>query len=253
MAVDSTTRKSTQDMTAVLTEFDFTFRALEAHPDYIKCIRKITASGVEDDLTYDADLPTGSSIANILKYKVTINDNGDGGTVRVGHASTDCTITIYRETADTQGSAYDDYNQFPADTVEDDFDKRTMITQELQEEIDRALKLSITSAAGATLPSGEANKYIGWNNAGALLENKDLPDPSATREYLTSFENADLTAGVVTITHSLATRYVICTVFDNNGKIIMPDEITTVDNNSLTLDLSSYGTLTGTWRIRVVF
>ncbi len=178
MAVDTTTRKSTQDMTALLTEFDFTFRALTEHPDYIKCIRKVTATGTEVDMTYDAALPTGSSIANILKYTVDINDDGLGGTVRVGYPSTSCTLTIYRETTDTQGSAYDDYNQFPAETVEDDFDKRTMITQELKEEVDRSLKLSITSAAGASLPSGEADKYIAWDSTGTMLENKDLPDPS---------------------------------------------------------------------------
>ena len=178
MAVDDTDRKSTQSMTAALTEFDFTFRALVGVETDIKCIRKVTATTTEVDMTYDADLPTGSSIGNILKYTVTINDGGDGGTIRVGYPSTSCTVTIYRETTDTQASAYDDYNQFPADTVESDFDKRTMVTQELSEGLTRTIRLPITSSADAELPTPEADTFLGWNSTGDGIENKTLPDPS---------------------------------------------------------------------------
>jgi hypothetical protein len=178
MSVETTTRKVTQSMTALLTEYDFTFRALVGSPSDIKCIRKITATGAEEDMEYVADLPLTPTEADILKYTVDVNEDGVGGTVEVAWVSTDCTITIYRETTDTQSSDYEDYNQFPADTVESDFDRRTMVSQELEEAIDRALKLPITSPAGATLPSAEANTYIGWDSSGLLLENKTLPDPS---------------------------------------------------------------------------
>jgi hypothetical protein len=64
-----------------------------------------------------------------------------------------------------------------------------------------------------------------------------------------TFDNGDLVAGVLTITHSagLAAPYtVMVTIFDNNAKQIIPDEVTGA-TNSVAVDLSSYGTLTGTW------
>jgi hypothetical protein len=64
-----------------------------------------------------------------------------------------------------------------------------------------------------------------------------------------TFSNANLTAGVLTITHSagLAAPYTIMVViFDQNGKQILPDEVTG-SANSVAVDLTSYGTIVGTW------
>lgn len=64
-----------------------------------------------------------------------------------------------------------------------------------------------------------------------------------------TFANGDLVAGVLTITHSkgLSAPYpVIVFIFDNNNKKIMPDEITGAADTVL-IDLTSYGAITGTW------
>lgn len=64
-----------------------------------------------------------------------------------------------------------------------------------------------------------------------------------------TFTSASLTAGVLTITHSagLSAPYtVMVTIFDNNNKQIIPDQITG-STNSVAVDLSSYGTISGTW------
>lgn len=64
-----------------------------------------------------------------------------------------------------------------------------------------------------------------------------------------TFTNGDLSSGVLTLTHNkaLSAPYAISVrIFDNNAKEIIPDTITGL-TNTVTIDLTSYGTLTGTW------
>lgn len=67
-----------------------------------------------------------------------------------------------------------------------------------------------------------------------------------------SFTNASLTAGVYTFNHALNTNYPVIAVYDNNSKLVVPDEITNTDSNNSAIDLTSYGTISGTWNIRAV-
>jgi len=57
---------------------------------------------------------------------------------------------------------------------------------------------------------------------------------------------------VITVNHNLNSQYVSVTVFDNNNLIIIPDDVDAVSTTQLTVDVTSYGTITGTWRIVVV-
>ena len=66
-----------------------------------------------------------------------------------------------------------------------------------------------------------------------------------------AFVNADLAAGVLTVTHSLGQLTQQVTVSDENNEVIGPDLVTFVDTNSLTVDLSSFGVITGTWNVVV--
>lgn len=64
-----------------------------------------------------------------------------------------------------------------------------------------------------------------------------------------TFTNASLSAGVLTITHNkaLSAPYgIVVVIFDNNSKQIIPDEVTGA-TNSVAIDLTSYGTISGTW------
>jgi hypothetical protein len=64
-----------------------------------------------------------------------------------------------------------------------------------------------------------------------------------------TFVNGDLSSGKLTVTHSkgLSAPYTaMVVVFDNNNKQIIPDEITG-STNSFEIDLTSYGSITGTW------
>lgn len=72
---------------------------------------------------------------------------------------------------------------------------------------------------------------------------------SLTGSIRNTFTNASLSAGILTVTHNLglSVPYMInVVIFDNNNKQIIPDEIIGL-TNSVQIDLSSFGTLTGTW------
>lgn len=164
MTVATTTRKMTpQAMDGVTLDFNFSFRALTTDAETIKAF--ITdGSGVNTDLVY------GDS--GINGYTVSVNSNGIGGAITVINARTsDYTITIYREVGITQGSDYNDRNSFPAETLESNLDKLTMIAQEIDEEISRSIKVDINSSIDVTLPTASAGKALLWNATADGLEN----------------------------------------------------------------------------------
>jgi hypothetical protein len=159
MTVESTDRKQTY--AGGQSAHTFTFRALHDYPEDIKVLKTLISTGAETDLTYTTE------------YSVAVADDGIGGVVTLNPTvSTLYTVTVYRVTTDKQESDYDDYNQFPADTLEQDFDRRTMISQERAEEVARTVKLPISNTGDATLPNPVANNILGWNAAADGLENK---------------------------------------------------------------------------------
>ncbi len=73
-----------------------------------------------------------------------------------------------------------------------------------------------------------------------------------TGTFLDSFVDADLSSGILTVTHSLNTQFVLLTLYDNNNNVVQANNFTATSITVLTVDLSGFGTLTGTWNIRVV-
>ena len=166
MAVSSTTRKQQFTLNQVTDEFDFTFRALPDVPTDIKS--QVTTNGTTYSLVYTTD------------YTVSVESDGNGGTLTLVNAAavSKGTITVYRETTNTQTSDYDDYNQFPSDTLEEDLDIRTFVSQEAAEDLVRAFKLSVsqdTTLVDTTMPPPAGTKTFGWNSAGDAIINYDNP------------------------------------------------------------------------------
>lgn len=75
---------------------------------------------------------------------------------------------------------------------------------------------------------------------------------SAATVYRSTFTNSSLITGILSVTHALGQKYVQVTIYDNNDKQIIPDEIMLQNTTSLQVDLSSYVNLTGTWNIVVI-
>ena len=180
MTVETSDRK--ENFAGGQSALTFTFRADPNNPSDIKVTETVTATEVATQLTYGVD------------YTVSVNSDGVGGTVTVNPSySTAYTQTVYRETTAIQESDYDDYNQFPADTLEGDIDKLMMIAQEIQEELERTLRYPISaSGASVELPSPQASSFLRWNSSADALENADIPDPST----LVKASGAEASAGV---------------------------------------------------------
>lgn len=84
------------------------------------------------------------------------------------------------------------------------------------------------------------------------MRGAEVEGVGGTATYNIAFTNGDLSSGILTVTHNLGFDYPLLGIYDNNNKIIEPDEITYVNSNSVQIDLSSFGTISGTWRVRVV-
>jgi hypothetical protein len=75
---------------------------------------------------------------------------------------------------------------------------------------------------------------------------------AASGVHRQSFTNGSLTAGVLTVTHALGQQFVNVQVMDDTNKVIYPDEITLSSSTQFTVDLTSFGTLVGSWNLIAV-
>ena len=72
-----------------------------------------------------------------------------------------------------------------------------------------------------------------------------------SRVYRDTFSNVDLVAGILTVNHNLGRQIVMLQVSNNLNQVIVPDLVTLASTNTATVDLSSYGVLTGNWAVMV--
>lgn len=93
---------------------------------------------------------------------------------------------------------------------------------------------------------------LGFGGTGATNAAGARTNLGAAGIYRTSFTNASITAGVLTITHGLGQQFNRVAIYDNNNKEVIADEITATSATQTAIDLTSFGTLTGTWQAVVV-
>ena len=98
-------------------------------------------------------------------------------------------------------------------------------------------------------PSGSYSTVVERLNA---IDSAIAGGPGSVGSYTTSFVDGDLTAGILTVTHSLSEQYVLCQVYNDSDQLVVPDDITLSSTSALAVDLSSFGTISGTWNV-VVF
>lgn len=112
---------------------------------------------------------------------------GDGstGTLTVNTTPTDYTpavgekLVIRSARANTQPTVFPLGGPFPSTNAERLADQLCRLIQQRQEEIDRTVKLTVTSAfSDITIPDPSAATFLRWNAAGTALENVTLADLS---------------------------------------------------------------------------
>lgn len=175
MTVENKTSKTDKLVMGSKT-YDFGFDVLLEDPteeDAKQAIRCAVSDGAsEHDLEYGTD------------YSVSLNEDGKGGTVTVADAKDGTwTIIVYREYHETQESDYKDYSSFPAETLEKNLDKVTMILQQHQEKLDRCVKTDMTGdiKSEEVLNSIKASEVNSIENAAlsrawAIGDDEEVPE-----------------------------------------------------------------------------
>jgi len=112
-------------------------------------------------------------------YNVTGAGVSSGGTVTMTVApASGQTLVIARNVPQTQLVDYQPNDPFPAQTHEQALDQLTMEVQQLQEQINRAIKLSLTNTMTSTEftvgASSRANKVLGFDANGELTVTQEL-------------------------------------------------------------------------------
>ena len=128
MTISSTTTKNSYSGNGSNTTFAYGFY-IPASTDIQVIVRSSTGT--------ETVKSEGTGSAN---YSITGVGNSSGGNVVFVTAplSTD-TVVLRRNTAKTQATDYVANDPFPAETHEDALDKLTIISQDLQEQVDRSL------------------------------------------------------------------------------------------------------------------
>ena len=167
MTISSTTTKNSYSGNGSTTTFAYSFY-IPASTDIQVIVRSST--GTE---TVKAE-GTGST-----NYSITGVGSGSGGNVTfVTAPASGETVVLRRNTAKTQATDYVANDPFPAETHESALDKLTIIGQDLQEQVDRSLKLSRTNTMTSTEftvgSSDRASKILAFDSSGELSVTQEL-------------------------------------------------------------------------------
>ena len=168
-----------------------------------------------------------------------IADNGAScGTITMVTApASGTTLLIRRNTSFTQETDYVANDPFPAETHEDALDKLQMQNQELEEELNRSLKISrtnsMTSTEFTTSASDRASKILAFDSSGEL---------SVTQE-LGTFKGSDATVTTAAYVQrdiiKSTTAAQLNNVYINVADSVVGDSLTDTDHFALLLDAKS--------------
>ena len=164
MTISTTIIKNSYSGNASQTVFPYTFK-ISVDADIQVILR--SALGTE----------TVKSISTDYTVSGAGDANGGNVTMVVAPASGE-TLVIRRATIQTQTIDLVENDPFSAETVEGGFDKSVSLVQEIQEEADRAIKLSRTNTMASTEFTvdavNRAGKILGFDNAGELSVAQEL-------------------------------------------------------------------------------
>ena len=170
LTVSTTTNKVSYSGTGSRAVFAYTF--------------KIFADGDLD--VYIRDTNSTETLQTITTNYTVSGAGADAGgnvTFVTAPGSTD-TVVIQRKLALTQGTDYVANDPFPAESHEDALDRLTFITQQIQEEVDRSIKASVTNTISSTefaiSATDRANKIFAFDASGDLAVTQEIGTFRAT-------------------------------------------------------------------------
>lgn len=166
MSISSTTCRNNYTGTSALHVYSYSFYILD---DDDLTVTVATSAGVETTLTKTTDY-TVSGVGAANGGNVTLV-NASQAWLTSGELTTGYKLTIRRVRDLTQSADIRNQGSYFPETHEDVFDHFAMIAQQLQDQLDRALKFRETSTTtGKDLPEMVASRLLGINSAGTAFE-----------------------------------------------------------------------------------
>ena len=164
MTISSTTIKNSYAGNGSTTAFSFSYYII-----------------AEDDLEVLIRSSNGTETLQTIttNYTVTGVQSNSGGTVTMVTApATGETLVIRRKTSQVQDTDYVANDPFPAETHEAALDKAMLVSQELQEQVDRSIKISRTNTMTSTDftvgATERANKVLAFDSSGEISVTQEL-------------------------------------------------------------------------------
>lgn len=187
-----------------------------------------------DFLIFDSDdlnvYQNESSLSEGSDYSVSGvgQENGGSITLNTGASSGDL-ITIVRDTIIERVTDYIQSGEFRSETINEELDLHTMMLQELQTQIGRALTLKTEAEIDSvTLPDPSAGATIGWNQA---------EDDLINVQGAAYAESVSLSANTPeTINHGLEQKEVAVQFYDSNDEKAELDRVKQVDADNVEVE-----------------
>ncbi|MDB9804401.1 hypothetical protein OAC22_00700 [bacterium] len=179
MTVSSTTVKNSYSGNGSTTQFAYGYKIF-ADSDLIVIIR-VNSTGAE----------TVKSLGT--HYTVAGAGDASGGSITFTSGNVPAsgqTVVIIREVPQTQAIDYIANDPFPAESHEEGLDRATMTTQQVQEELNRSLKISRTNTMTSTEftvgATDRANKVLSFDSSGELSVTQELGTFKGTDATITT-------------------------------------------------------------------
>jgi hypothetical protein len=184
MTISSTTVKNSYSGNGTLDTFNYTFKIF-ADSDLQVIIRDATATETVKTLT--------------THYTVTGAGSASGGTIvfTAGNIpSATETVVIRRAVPQTQAIDYIANDPFPAESHEEGLDRSMMTLQQLQEEVNRSIKLSRTNTMTSTEftvgATNRANKVLAFDSSGEIAVTQEIGTFRGDWSASVSYQERDL-------------------------------------------------------------
>ena len=166
MTISSTTVKNSYSGDGSTASFNYTFKIF-ANSDLQVIIRDANATETVKTIT--------------THYTVSGAGNANGGSITFTSGNIPAsgeTVVLRRAVPQTQAIDYIANDPFPAESHEEGLDRAMMTTQQIQEELNRAIKLSrtntMTSTEFAVGATDRANKILAFDSSGEISVTQEL-------------------------------------------------------------------------------
>jgi len=228
MTVSSTTVKNSYSGNGSTTQFAYGYKIF-ADTDLIVIIR--SAAGTETVKTLTTH------------YTVAGAGDASGGSITFTTGNTPAsgeTVVIIREVPQTQAIDYIANDPFPAESHEEGLDRATMTTQQVQEELNRSIKLSRTNTMTSTEftvgATDRANKILAFDSSGEISVTQELGTYKGTDATVTT--EAYNVRDIIKSTTSAQLNNVYICIAD----AVVGDSLTDTDHFELLVDAVSAAT-----------